>query len=40
MAGPALFDAVESQLGLKIERRRVPVAVISIDRIERVPTDN
>ena len=39
-AGPTLFDAVESQLGLKLERRKLPLPVIVIDRVERVPTEN
>jgi uncharacterized protein (TIGR03435 family) len=38
--GPTLFDAVESQLGLKIESRKLPLPVIVIDRISRVPSDN
>lgn len=39
-AGPTLFDAVETQLGLKLESKKLPLPVIVIDRVERVPTDN
>lgn len=38
--GPTLFDAVESQLGLKLESRKLPLPVIVIDRLNRVPRDN
>jgi len=39
-AGLTLFDAVQSQLGLKLESRKLPLSVIVIDRLERVPSDN
>lgn len=38
--GPNIFDAVEQQLGLKIEKRKGPVQVLVIDRVEKKPTDN
>jgi uncharacterized protein (TIGR03435 family) len=34
--GPTIFDAVESQLGLKLETRRLPVKTIVIDSIDRL----
>jgi uncharacterized protein (TIGR03435 family) len=34
-----LFTAIQSQLGLKLQRRTAPAAVLVIDRIER-PTAN
>lgn len=37
---PDLFGAVQSQLGLKLERNKGPVEVIVIDHIEKRPTDN
>jgi uncharacterized protein (TIGR03435 family) len=49
IAGPAayglanairVFDAVETQLGLKVEIRKEPVPVIVIDRVNRTPTAN
>jgi uncharacterized protein (TIGR03435 family) len=39
-AGPTLFDAVEAQLGLKLERRALPLPVIVVDAVERVPAGN
>jgi uncharacterized protein (TIGR03435 family) len=39
-AGPTLFDAVETQLGLKLERKTLPLPVIVIDRVERTPIEN
>lgn len=38
--GPTMFDAVEQQLGLKLERRRQAVEVLVIDKLDRNPTDN
>ena len=35
-----LFDALQDQLGLKLEQRKAPVDRIVVDHIERVPTDN
>ena len=35
-----LFEAVEKQLGLKIETKKAPMPVLVIDHIERTPTDN
>jgi uncharacterized protein (TIGR03435 family) len=34
-AGPTIFDALRTQLGLKLEARKLPVTVVVIDRIER-----
>jgi uncharacterized protein (TIGR03435 family) len=39
-AGPNIFDAVAAQLGLKLESRKLPLPVIVIDRVERVPVEN
>jgi uncharacterized protein (TIGR03435 family) len=39
-AGPTLFDALETQIGLKLESKKLPLSVIVIDRVERVPTEN
>jgi uncharacterized protein (TIGR03435 family) len=35
-----IFDAVEKQLGLKLEPRKRPMPVIVIDQIEQKPTEN
>jgi uncharacterized protein (TIGR03435 family) len=39
-AGPTVFGALEKQLGLKLEERKLPMPIIVIDHIERVPTEN
>jgi uncharacterized protein (TIGR03435 family) len=36
---PSLFTAVQEQLGLKLERKRVPVEMLVIDHIERPTPD-
>jgi uncharacterized protein (TIGR03435 family) len=36
--GTSIHDAVQQQLGLKLERRKEPVDVIVIDHIEKVPS--
>jgi uncharacterized protein (TIGR03435 family) len=33
--GPRIFEAVQDQLGLKLEARKAPVEVIVIDHIEK-----
>lgn len=39
-AGPTLFDALEAQLGLRLESKKLPLPVIVVDRIERTPAEN
>ncbi len=39
-AGPTIFEAVQEQLGLKLESRKLPLPAIVIDRVERVPVEN
>jgi uncharacterized protein (TIGR03435 family) len=39
-SGPNIFDALEKQLGLKLEQRKLPMPVIVVDHIERIPTAN
>ena len=39
-ASPTLFEAVETQLGLKLESKKLPLPIIVVDAVERVPTDN
>jgi uncharacterized protein (TIGR03435 family) len=38
--GLTVFDALQSQLGLKLESRKHPMDIIVVDKVERVPTDN
>jgi uncharacterized protein (TIGR03435 family) len=37
---PALVDAVQSQLGLKIEKKKMPVEVLVVNHLEKSPTEN
>jgi uncharacterized protein (TIGR03435 family) len=37
---PSVFTAVQEQLGLRLERAKVPVDVIVIDHVDREPTEN
>jgi uncharacterized protein (TIGR03435 family) len=39
-AGPTLFDAVEDQLGLRIERRKAPVEILIVDHADKTPGAN
>ena len=36
----SLLEAIEKQLGLKLEEQKRPVAVLVIDKAERTPTEN
>ena len=36
----SFFDAVEKQLGLKLEQRQVPTPVLLVDKVNRKPTAN
>jgi uncharacterized protein (TIGR03435 family) len=38
--GPNLMDAVEGQLGLNMETAKIPIDMIVIDHLEKVPTEN
>jgi uncharacterized protein (TIGR03435 family) len=38
--GISIFDAVEKQLGLKLESKQVAMPVIVVDNVNRKPTDN
>jgi uncharacterized protein (TIGR03435 family) len=35
-----IFEAMEKQLGLKLEQQKRPMPVIVIDHIEQKPTEN
>ena len=37
---PDLFTAVQEQLGLKLEPTKIPLEVLVIDQIDRIPTAN
>ncbi len=38
--GVSLFTAVQAQLGLKLESKKLPLDMVVIDRIEKAPTEN
>lgn len=38
--GPIIFQAVQDQLGLKLEEKKVPFDVLVIDHLEKLPIDN
>jgi uncharacterized protein (TIGR03435 family) len=38
--GMSLFDAVNKQLGLKLEMQKRPMPVLVIDHVEQKPVDN
>lgn len=40
IGGATIFDAIEKQLGLKLEMRKSALPVLVIDHIEEKPTDN
>ncbi len=35
--GPTIFDALRSQLGFRLESRKMPIPIVVIDRVERLP---
>jgi uncharacterized protein (TIGR03435 family) len=39
-AGPSIYQAMQSQLGLKLETRKGPLDVLVVDHALQVPTDN
>lgn len=40
VSGPNLFEALQQQLGLKLESKKGPVDTLVIDHAEKVPTAN
>ena len=38
--GPTMLDAVQGQLGLRLDRRRQAVETLVIDKLDRTPTEN
>ena len=38
--GAVLRDALQGQLGLKVETRKAPIGILVVDHMEKVPTEN
>ena len=38
--GPSLFDALQEQLGLKLEKKKGAVKMLFVDQVEKKPTEN
>jgi uncharacterized protein (TIGR03435 family) len=39
-SGPSIFVAIQEQLGLKLESKKIPVDTVVVDHIERTPSEN
>jgi uncharacterized protein (TIGR03435 family) len=37
---PDIFSALQSQLGLKLERQKVSVEIVVVDHLEKIPAGN
>jgi uncharacterized protein (TIGR03435 family) len=38
--GPGIAEAIQDQLGLRLERRKAPVDILVVDHVEKTPTEN
>jgi uncharacterized protein (TIGR03435 family) len=39
-SGLTVFEAIDRQLGLKVETQKKPMPVVVIDHVNQVPTEN
>jgi len=37
---PSLFTALEEQFGLRLEKAKVPIEILAIDHVEKIPSEN
>ena len=40
VVGPDIFAALDKYLGLKLQKAQLPIDVLVIDHLDKVPTDN
>jgi uncharacterized protein (TIGR03435 family) len=40
VTGPTLLQAIQDQLGLRLEAKKGPVDILVVDHVEKLPTDN
>jgi uncharacterized protein (TIGR03435 family) len=38
--GPSVYTALQEQLGLRLEARKIPVDIVVVDHVERMPAEN
>jgi uncharacterized protein (TIGR03435 family) len=37
---PSLFAVLQEKIGVRLQPQKVPVEIVVVDRVERVPTEN
>jgi uncharacterized protein (TIGR03435 family) len=40
IAGPDIFSALDKYLGLKLQKAQIPLDVLVIDQLEKLPSEN